>query len=153
MTNRIVSLVARRKRIFVPLGLLVLVAAWWVFRPEKLFINQHVNEPAPFAAGNDPQPVLTGTLEDRAHDTVGRATVYKTFGGRHYLRISGLDTSATQLQVALKGGEAEIHLGTIQNPREQNFDLAASVDLNQYDSVAIYADRSGTFAIAKLQAF
>src|SRR5258707_104957 len=30
------------------------VAAWWAFRPEKLWINDKVDEPAPFASSLDP---------------------------------------------------------------------------------------------------
>ena len=142
-----------KKWILAAIGIPILVAAWWAFRPEKLFINQRVDEPAPFASGSGPQPVLTGPLEDAAHDTVGLATIYKAPEGRQYLRISGLSAAPSQLQVALKGTGPDIDLGTLQNPKEQSFDLAASVELNRYDSVAIYSDRAGTFATAKLQPF
>lgn len=153
MNNGITSQVAYRKIIFAALGLVVLVAAWWAFRPEKLFINKSVNEPAPFQESSGPQPVFTGPLEDGAHNTVGRATIYKTPEGGRYLRISGFSPSAGQLEVALKGGGTEMNLGALQNPSAQNFNLAASVDLNQYDSVVIYTDHGGAFAIAKLQPF
>ena len=153
MSNAILSVVTHRKKTFWALGILVLVAAWWAFRPEKLFINERVNEPAPFATSTGPQPVLTGALADEAHHPVGRATIYKTPEGHDYLRISGLSASAAQLNVALKGMGAEMNVGALQNPSGQNFDLAASVDLNQYDSVVIYMDHTGTFAIAKLQPF
>jgi len=153
MTHTIVSLVARRKKILAAVGLPVLVAAWWAFRPEKLFIDERVNEPAPFLASSDPQPVLTGGLQNGAHAIIGRATIYKTPGGRRYLSITGLSASAAQLQVALKGVGPEIDLGPLRSSSEQNFDLAASADLNQYDRVAIYADHADTFAIAKLEPF
>lgn len=153
MTNSFVSLVVHRKKTFAALGLLLFVAAWWAFRPEKLFINQRVDEPAPFAASSGPQPVLTGPLEDAAHATVGLATIYKAPGGRLYLRISGLSASPVQLRVALQGKGPKLNLGTLQNPNEQTFDLAASVDLSQYDSVALYRDATGAFATAKLQPF
>lgn len=154
MSHTIVSLVARRKRILAAFGLPVLVAAWWAFRPEKLFINERVNEPAPFLAGSsDPQPILTGRLENAAHAAIGRATIYKVPGGHHYLRIVGLSASAAQLQVALRGSGTEMDLGPLKNPGEQNFDLAASADLNQYDRVAIYIDHADPLAIAKLEPF
>jgi hypothetical protein len=153
MTNAFVSVLIHRKKTFAALGLLVLAAAWWAFRPEKLFINKRVDEPAPFAASSGPQPVLTGPLEDAAHDTVGRATIYQEPGGRQYLRISGLSSSPSQLQVELQGKGPGIHLGALKTPNEQSFDLAASVDVNQYDSVTIYTDQSGAFATATLQPF
>jgi hypothetical protein len=153
MTNTIVSLLARRKRILAALGLPVLVAAWWAFRPEKLFINERVNEPALFLGGSDPQPVLTGRLENAAHAIIGRATIYKTPAGRYYLTITGLSASAAQLRVALQGAGPEMDLGSLKSSSEQNFDLPASTDLNRYERVAIYADHADAFAIAKLEPF
>jgi hypothetical protein len=153
MIHTIVSLFARRKGIFAAVGLLVLVAAWWAFRPEKLFINERVNEPAPFLAASDPLPVLTGGLENGAHATIGRATIYKTPEGRRYLSITGLSASAAELRVALEGVGPKIDLGPLRSSNEQNFDLAVSADLNQYDRVAIYADHADTFAMAKLEPF
>lgn len=150
--NKTSSLLARRKAILVAIGVPVLVAAWWAFRPEKLFINQRVNEAAPFEAGSGPEPVLTGSIEEGG-GAVGRATIYKTSAGKHYLRITGLTASAQQLSVALKGAGPELDLGALQNPAEQNFDLPASVDLNRYDSVVIDAGPSGALATAKLQPF
>jgi hypothetical protein len=63
-----------RKWILAIIGFPILAAAWWAFRPEKLWINQKVNEPAPFASSTDPQPLYTGRLEGKAHQTSGRAT-------------------------------------------------------------------------------
>lgn len=151
MTNSLGSLFVQRKKTFAALGLLVLAAAWWAFRPEKLFINKHVDEPAPFAAAGGPQPVLTGPLENAAQDTLGVATIYKDAGGRQYLRLSGLSAQEAQLQVALKGTGPEIHLGTLGTAKEQTFDLAAPVDLSQYDTVVMFNDRA--VATAKLQPF
>jgi hypothetical protein len=36
-----------RKRVWILLGLLVLLVLWYLFRPERLFINKRVNEPLP----------------------------------------------------------------------------------------------------------
>lgn len=153
MTNAFLSQLVHRKKTFVVIGLAVFVTAWWALRPEKLFINKQVDEPAPFAAASGAQPVLTGPIEDASHDTLGLATIYKGPGGRQYLRISGLSTSPALLRVVLQGTGSRIDLGQIQNAQEQSFDLAASVDLHQYDSVAIYSDGPRAFAIAKLQPF
>ena len=75
MTTSFVSSLARKKLILTAVGLPVLLAAWWAFRPEKLWINEKVDEPVPFASTGDPQPVYTGTLEGKAHQTSGRATI------------------------------------------------------------------------------
>ena len=55
MNSPIRSWLSRRKWLLVAVGLPVLIGAWWAFRPEKLWINKQVNEPAPFASSTDPQ--------------------------------------------------------------------------------------------------
>jgi len=77
MNTHVGSWVLHRKWILAAVGLPILVAAWWAFRPEKLWINQKVSEPAPFASSTDPQPLYTGRLEGKAHQTSGRATIYR----------------------------------------------------------------------------
>jgi hypothetical protein len=87
MSTHIGSLLFGRKWILA-ISLPVLIAAWWAFRPEKLWINQKVNEAAPFASSSDPQPLYTGRLQGTAHQTSGRATVYKAADGTQYLRLT-----------------------------------------------------------------
>jgi hypothetical protein len=93
MNARVGSWVSYRKWILAVVVLPVLAAAWWAFRPEKLWINQKVNEPAPFASSADPQPLYTGRLEGRAHQTSGRGTIYKTSDGKEDLRLTDFTTS------------------------------------------------------------
>ena len=87
----------RRKRVWIAIGLPILIIAWLAFRPEKLWINQRVNEPAPFASRSEVRSIFAGQLEGRAHPTSGRATLYETLGGKRYLRrtISRLQTAPT----------------------------------------------------------
>jgi hypothetical protein len=56
------SWLSRKKWILAGIGLPILVAAWWAFRPERLWVNVKVNEPAPFSVNADAQPVYTGVL-------------------------------------------------------------------------------------------
>jgi hypothetical protein len=70
-----------KKLILSLIGFPVLVYAWWAFRPEKLFINQSVNEAAPFASASEPRPIFTGRLDGKMHPTSGRATIYKAADG------------------------------------------------------------------------
>jgi len=81
MDTRIGFRLSHRKWILAAIGLPILVSAWWAFRPEKLWINQKVNDPAPFVSSTDPQPLYTGRLEGKAHQTSGRATIYRTSDG------------------------------------------------------------------------
>jgi len=60
------------------------VALWWAFRPEKLWINQRVNEAAPFDTSGDPEPIFTGQFDGKA---AGRVTVFKKPNGQEYLRL------------------------------------------------------------------
>ena len=147
----------------------VLIAAWWAFRPERLWINQRVNEPAPFASTSDPQPLYTGRLQGAAHQTSGRATVYKAADGTEYLRLSDFSTSngpdvhvvlsqsedANLKQEIVKGRLDTVELGALKgNQGDQNYDVPTSVDLQRYDAVVIYCERfHAVFGVAKLEQF
>jgi hypothetical protein len=159
----------RRKWILAAVGLPVLVALWWAFRPEKLWINEKVSEPAPFASAAEAQPLFTGRLEGEAHPTSGRATIYKSPDGKLYLRLSGFSTSnGPDVHVVLarsgdKGLEHEIVKGSLDkvelgplkgNTGDQNYQLPASTDLNEYRSVVVYCERfHAVFGLAKLEPF
>jgi hypothetical protein len=160
---------SRRKWILGAVGLPILVAAWWAFRPEKLWINEKVSEPAPFASSTDPQPLYTGRLEGKAHQTSGRATIYKTSDGKQYLRLTDFTTSnGPDVHVVLarsddegldqeivKGDLDRVELGSLKgNQGDQNYDLPASVDLNTYNAVTIYCERfHAVFGVARLEPF
>jgi len=150
-------------------GLPILVAAWWAFRPEKLWINQKVSEPAPFASSTDPQPLYTGRLEGKAHQTSGRATIYKSPDGKRYLRLTDFSTSngpdvhivlarsdeANRTQEIVKGQLDSVELGSIKgNQGDQNYDLPASVDLQKYNAAVVYCERfHAVFGLARLEQF
>ena len=163
------SWLSRRKWILAVVGLPILVGAWWAFRPEKLWINQKVNEPVPFAASTDPQPLYTGRLEGKAHQTSGRGTVYKTSDGRQYLRLTDFSTSngpdvhiilarsddENLTQEIVKGQLDSVELGPLKgNQGDQNYDLPASVDLQKYNAAVIYCERfHAVFGVARLEQF
>jgi len=146
----------RWKWTVVAVGLLVLIALWWAFRPEKLWVNQKVNEPAPFDTSADPKPVLTGRFEAKAEQTSGRATIYKKPGGEEYLHLSDLSAPIGEdLHVELKGARDGTDLGPLKsNQGDQNYDLPVATDLSKYESVAIYSERLHTvIGVAKLEPF
>jgi electron transfer DM13 len=160
---------SRWKWALVAVGLVALIGAWWVFRPEKLWINQKVNEPAPFASSTDPQPLYTGRLEGKAHQTSGRATIYKTADGKQYLRLTDFSTSngpdvhvllaqsddESLKQEIVKGRLDSVELGPLKgNQGDQNYDLPVSVDLQKYNEAVIYCERfHAVFGVAKLEQF
>ena len=150
-------------------GVPVLVGAWWAFRPEKLFINQKVNEAAPAALSAEPEALFTGKLEGQVRQTSGRATIYKSADGKEYLRLSDFTTSnGPDVHVRLvraedraldqeivKGDFDNVELGILKgNQGDQNYDLPASVDLNKYRAVAIYCEGfHAIFGVARLEKF
>jgi hypothetical protein len=163
------SWLSRSKWTLVVIGIPVVVGAWWAFRPEKLFINQKVNEAAPAALSTEPEALYTGRLEGKVHQTSGRATIYKSAEGKLYVRLSDLATSnGPDMHVLLvraedkalgqeivKGSLDGVELGTLKgNQGDQNYDLPATADLNQYQAVAIYCERfHAIFGVAKLEKF
>lgn len=162
-------LTIKNKLILTALVVPVLIAAWWVFRPEKLFINKTVSEAAPVSLSSEPEALFTGKLEKRAHDTSGRATIYKDASGRQYLRLTDFATSnGPDVHVVLVRADDEglaqnitkdelehVELGTLKgNQGDQNYDLPEGVDLAKYQAVAIYCVRfHALFGLAKLEKF
>jgi hypothetical protein len=160
---------SRRKWILAAVTLPILVGAWWAFRPEKLWINQKVSEPAPFSSSADPQPLYTGRLEGKAHETSGRATIYRTPDGKQYLRLTDFSTSngpdvhvllalsadANLTQEIVKGQLDSVELGPLKGNRgDQNYDLPAAIDLQKYNAAVIYCERfHAVFGVARLEQF
>jgi len=163
------SWLSPKKLILSLIGISVLLGAWWAFRPEKLFINQRVNEAAPAALSSEPEALYTGKLEGKIHQTSGRATIYRTADGKEYLRLSDFTTSnGPDVHVLLvrakdkaldqeivKGEFDNVEIGTLKgNQGDQNYDLPSSVDLNKYQAVAIYCQRfHAIFGVARLEKF
>lgn len=158
-----------RKWILALVAALVLVAAWWIFRPEKLWVNVKVNEPAPFTSSTDPQPLYTGLLNGKAHPTSGRASIYQAADGKRELRLTNFTTSngpdvhvvlaqstdEDLRQTFVKGDLNRVELGLMKaNEGDQNYDLPDSTDLTNYDAVVIYCVRfHAIFGVAKLEKF
>ena len=146
MGSNVAQWFANRKWVLAAAGVPLLVAAWWAFRPEKLWINERVNEPAPFSSSVDLQPLYTGRLQGKGQPLVGRATVYKTGTGREYLDLAGFSGSSSGLRIALvrsgkEGSHQRIELGGLTTQNDQKFDLPDSVDLSQYHTIVIYRGR------------
>jgi hypothetical protein len=63
-------------KIGIPVGVLVLLAAWYAFRPERLVVNRYVDEAMPAAQGGpSPQPLESGRFYSILHPTGGNATI------------------------------------------------------------------------------
>ena len=168
MSAHIGSLLFGRKWILV-VSIPVLIAAWWAFRPEKLWIDQKVSEAAPFASSSDPQPLYTGRFEGKAHPTSGRATIYGGAAGMQYVRLTDFTTSnGPDVHVVLArsddkglsqnivtGQLDKVELGLLKgNQGDQNYYLPASLDLKKYNVVVVYCERfHAIFGIGRLEPF
>ena len=166
MTSKASTWLSRHKILLIAVSLPVLVAAWWAFRPEKLWINQTVNEPAPFDTSGDPEPIFTGQFDGKVG---GRITVFKKPSGEEYLRLKDLtvpadsdahvelakSTEVSQSRGAAKTGLDSVDLGPLKTDQgDQNYDLPAAADLTKYDAVVIYSKRTtAILGSAKLEAF
>ena len=147
--------------------LLVLIvagfAAWFAFRPERLFINQRVNEQFPTAAAATNQ-LASGQFHSGAHETKGTATVFQLADGKKALRLTDFATS--------NGPDVRVYLVAVQDAKDndtvtkaeyfdlgslkgnigdQNYDLPANADLAKYHAVTIWCKRfSVNFGTAPL---
>jgi len=146
--------------------------AWYAFRPERLFLNQKVNESLPaatsetMASASALTPLLTGRFHDGAHKTAGVATIYQLPEGKRVLRLTNFETSnGPEVQVYLvaandaKDSDAVkragfVTLGPLKgNVGDQNYDVPSGIDLNKYRAATIWCQRFGVnFGTAPLAA-
>jgi len=152
-------------KVMVVLLVLVLVggAAWYAFRPERLFINQKVNEQFPTTSAANNQ-LASGQFHSGAHETKGVATVFQLADGKKALRLTNFATSngpdvhvylvaaqdATDNDSVTKAGFVD--LGSLKgNIGDQNYELPANADLAKYRAVTIWCKRfSVNFGTAPL---
>jgi Electron transfer DM13 len=147
--------------------LVVLVVAglgvWYAFRPERLFINQKVNEQFPTASAASNQ-LASGQFHSGAHETKGVATVFQLADGKKTLRLTSFATSnGPDVHVYLvaapdaKDNDTVTHAETVDlgsmkgNIGDQNYELPANADLAKYRAVTIWCKRfSVNFGTAPL---
>jgi len=146
---------------------IVIGIGWYAFRPELLFINESVNESLPEVAqaqNSSPQAVAEGTFHGVAHETKGKATIFRLPDSKRVLRFTGFETSngpdvrvflvaapdASDNDTVKNAGYVEV--GKLKgNMGDQNYDLPAGVDLNKYRAVTIWCNRfSVNFGTAPL---
>jgi hypothetical protein len=137
--------------------------AWYAFRPERIFINQRVNEQFPTAAAANSQ-LATGEFHSGAHETKGMAAVFQLADGKKTLRLTNFATSnGPDVHVYLVAAQdakdndtvtkAEtVDLGALKgNIGDQNYELPSNADLAKYRAVTIWCKRfSVNFGTAPL---
>lgn len=157
-----------RKTVIAAAVLVILAGAWYAFRPERLFINQRVDEqfPTASAASRQPTALASGNFHGVAHETKGVATVYRLPDGKRTLRLTDFQTSNgpdVQLYLVAASDATDsdavknagfVSLGALKgNVGDQNYDVPSDVDLSKYRAVTVWCRRFGVnFATAPLQA-
>jgi len=147
------------KKLVVFLVVLVVAGgAWYAFRPERLFINQKVNEqfPTASAASDTPLRLASGEFHSGAHETKGEAAIFQLGDGKRTLRLTNFATSnGPDVRVYLvAASDAKdndtvknagfVELGSLKgNIGDQNYDVPANVDLAKYRAVTIWCKRFG----------
>lgn len=149
---------------------LAMAIAWYLFRPELLFINRTVSEKfptsgkEPTSASSAPTVLMRGSFRGLAHETKGAATIYELPDGKRVLRLTEFETSnGPDVRVYLvatpdaKDNDTVkragfIDLGAMKgNKGDQNYEVAADIDLDKYRSVSIWCRRfSVNFGAAPL---
>jgi len=156
-----------RRTILILTALVVLGAGWYLFRPERLFVNAKISEGFPVAASAKPASIVKiseGNFHDGAHKTAGTATIHQLPDGKRVLRLTNFETSngpdvrvylvaandASDNDTVTKAGFVE--LGSLKgNIGDQNYDIPADTDLSKYRAVTIWCKRfSVNFGTAPL---
>jgi hypothetical protein len=153
-----------KKAGLIAVGALVLAGGWYAFRPERLFLNRTVAEQFPAADAGSTEVVLSGRFHGNAHETTGRATIYRLPTGGLMLRLTEFATSngpdvrvylvaatdVTDDETVSRAGFVE--LGPMKGNRgDQNYEVPAGIDLSRYRAVTIWCRRfSVNFGTAPL---
>jgi hypothetical protein len=84
-----------KHKLLLAAALVALTAGWYLFRPDRLFIDHTVTEAAPVAsrAADTISTVASGAFHSNAHETKGSATILRLADGRVVLRLTGFATS------------------------------------------------------------
>ena len=145
-----------RKLIAAAIIIIAVAGAWYAFRPERLFINQKVNEqfPTASAANMAPTKLAAGEFHAGAHETKGTAAIFKLADGQRTLRLTNFETSNgpdvhVYLVAAADAKDNDtvknagfVELGSLKgNIGDQNYDVPANVDLAKYRAVTIWCAR------------
>jgi hypothetical protein len=153
-------------KIALPTAVVVIIGAWYAFRPERLVVNRSVNEAMPNAqSASSPQPLESGQFYSILHPTAGTATIYQMGDGTRVLRFTSFSTSnGPDVHVYMVAADDAKDVATVQragfvdlgvikgNIGDQNYTLGSESDLAKYRAVSIWCKRfSVNFGAAALR--
>src|SRR5438046_10718472 len=153
-------------KVAIPVAVIAVLVAWYVFRPERLVVNRRVDEGLPTAPGGvSAQPLESGSFYSILHPTAGSATIFQMGDGTRVLRLTSFSTSngpdvhlymvaaddAKDVATVQKAGFVD--LGVIKgNIGDQNYTLGSDLNLAKYRAVSIWCNRfSVNFGSAALR--
>lgn len=153
-------------KIAIPVVAVLVVGAWYAFRPERIIVNQKVDEAMPTAPGaSTVQPLESGQFYSILHPTEGIATIYKMGDGSRVLRLTRFSTSnGPDVHVYMVAADDAKDAATVENAGfvdlgvikgnigDQNYTLTSDLDLAKYRAVSIWCKRfSVNFGAAALR--
>ena len=157
----------KNRKLWFGLTVVVLVALWAAFRPERLFVDAKVNESLPTMGANSgiaDKALATGIFHSVAHKSAGNAAILQLADGKRMLRFTNFETSngpdvrvylvaandATDSDTVKKAGFVEV-APLKGNIGDHNYELPSDLDLTKYHAVTIWCKRfSVNFATAPL---
>src|SRR5215469_14673202 len=82
------------KKVAIPVAAVVILIAWYAFRPERLVVNRQVDEAMPTAqGGSSAQTLESGQFYSILHPTQGTAAIFQLEDGTRVLRFTNFRTS------------------------------------------------------------
>src|SRR5215472_14561308 len=153
-------------KIAIPIVAVVILIAWYAFRPERLVVNRQVDEAMPTAqGGSSAQTLESGQFYSILHPTEGTATIYQMGDGTRVLRLSKFKTSnGPDVHVYMVASDDAKDAATVENAGfvdlgvikgnigDQNYTLTSDLDLGKYRAVSIWCKRfSVNFGAAALR--
>ncbi|MCM2579492.1 DM13 domain-containing protein [Streptomyces meridianus] len=156
------SFLRRHLRLVIATGVLMTAAVVFVllyFEPQKLVLDDRVDEPPPAAAGTPATVLSQGRVISRGHPGSGTTRVLRLQNGSRVLRLEQLNVeNGPDLRVRLTeaGPRASddsyrhdyVDLGALKgNLGNQNYGVPAGVRLDRFRAVVIWCRRF-TYAFA-----
>jgi hypothetical protein len=153
-------------KILIPIAAVAVLVAWYAFRPERLVVNQRVDEAMPTGQGGlSAQSLESGRFYSILHPTEGTATIFQLGDGTRTLRLTSFRTSnGPDVHVYMVAADDAKDVATVEqagfidlgvlkgNIGDQNYVIGSDVDLAKYRAVSIWCKRfSVNFGAAALR--
>ena len=156
-------------KFIIAIVVILALVGWYLFRPERIFIDSKVNETLPEVSDTEdttsgPKILSKGTFHGVAHDAKGNAEIIELANGSKILRFTDFEVSnGPDVVVYLSSVNDANDNDTVKNSDfvllsqlkgnigDQNYEIPGDLDLGKYNSAVIWCRRFGVnFAVAPL---